>query len=233
MLKENLRYVSLDFETTGLDTAKDEPIQVGIVEYNNHGQIVSSFSSYIKPTKSMKELKDMVRVTTGIELSKLSDAPAFEEIQEKIAAYFTDETVLIGHNIEFDRRILVRYMDVRFMTTLDTFPLAQALMPFSPSYALEVLAKGVIPSNIENELPGLSASYHDALYDAYATGKLRRECMKRIESIVEKYPEVDTRLSTSSASLQKIWTGEKHANNKVNFPVLSKIYPTDKKLTTK
>ncbi|MCR5412482.1 MAG: hypothetical protein K6E76_05955 [Patescibacteria group bacterium] len=31
-LNAQFRYVCLDFETTGLDFKKDEPIQVGIVE---------------------------------------------------------------------------------------------------------------------------------------------------------------------------------------------------------
>ncbi|HCB52040.1 TPA: hypothetical protein DEP21_05780 [Patescibacteria group bacterium] len=32
MLNSDFRYIGLDFETTGLDPAKDEPIQIGIVE---------------------------------------------------------------------------------------------------------------------------------------------------------------------------------------------------------
>lgn len=95
MLRNDLRYVSLDFETTGLDTEKDEPIQIGIVEYNAEGKIVSSFSSYVRPERPMNELKDMVRVTTGIALSKVADAPSFEQIRPQVESYFGENTVLI------------------------------------------------------------------------------------------------------------------------------------------
>lgn len=122
-------------------------------------------------------------------------------------------------------------MNATMLICLDTFPLAQALMPFSPSYALEVLAKGLIPANPEGELPGLSVSYHDALYDAYATGKLRHECIKRIQNICEKFSEVDTRISNSETPLQKVRSKTKESKRELSFPVLSKIYPTDKKLT--
>lgn len=234
MLREDLRYVSLDFETTGLDTEKDEPIQIGIVEYNAAGKIVSNFSSYIKPERPMNELKDMVRVTTGIALSNITDAPSFDEIRTHVAPYFGSQTVLIGHNVEFDRRIMERYMSVVIHAAIDTFPLAQALMPFSPSYALEVLAKGVLPKDPESELPGLTVSYHDALYDAYATGKIWHECMKRVDTIIARFSEVDTRIRHSESVLQKIWTTSSDTTKKdVSFPVLSKIHPTDKKLISK
>ena len=35
MLRKDLRYISLDFETTGLDVVRDEAIQVGIVEFDH------------------------------------------------------------------------------------------------------------------------------------------------------------------------------------------------------
>ena len=64
MLKADLKYVCLDFETTGLDTEKDEIIQIGILSFDYTGKISDSFVSYIKPEKSLSELKDMVRVVT-------------------------------------------------------------------------------------------------------------------------------------------------------------------------
>ena len=35
MLNPSYRYIGLDFETTGLDFEKDEPIQIGIVEIDH------------------------------------------------------------------------------------------------------------------------------------------------------------------------------------------------------
>lgn len=59
-LSSQRRYVGLDFETTGLDTQKDEPIQIALVEMDAQGNIVREFSSYLKPKKNIAALKDIV-----------------------------------------------------------------------------------------------------------------------------------------------------------------------------
>ena len=89
----------------------------------------------------------MVRVVTGLSLDKLLDAPVFSEIEKDISRYFDDKTVIIGHNVQFDISILQQYLQPRYFTSIDTFPHAQAMMPFSPSYALEVLEKSIIKSS--------------------------------------------------------------------------------------
>ena len=63
-LSPQRRYVGLDFETTGLDTQKDEPIQIGLVEMDHEGNIIRQFSSYLKPQKNVAALKDIVGFVT-------------------------------------------------------------------------------------------------------------------------------------------------------------------------
>lgn len=106
MLRKELRYVCIDFETTGLDPHNDEAIQVGIVSFDHTGKTIETFSSYIKPQKESQELKDIVRVITGLDKEKLNDAPQFSEILPQIAAFFDENTVVIGHNIQFDLAVL-------------------------------------------------------------------------------------------------------------------------------
>ncbi len=38
LLNNKYRYIGLDFETTGLDITKDEPIQIGIIEFDGSGE---------------------------------------------------------------------------------------------------------------------------------------------------------------------------------------------------
>jgi len=52
LLRDNLRYVVMDVETTGLDRKHDEIIQIGIVEFNADGKKIREFSSYVKPTQT-------------------------------------------------------------------------------------------------------------------------------------------------------------------------------------
>lgn len=40
MLRSDIRMIALDFETTGLEVSTDEPIQIGIVEFDTQGQII-------------------------------------------------------------------------------------------------------------------------------------------------------------------------------------------------
>ena len=40
MLRSDIRMIALDFETTGLEINTDEPIQIGIVEFNTEGAII-------------------------------------------------------------------------------------------------------------------------------------------------------------------------------------------------
>lgn len=52
--------IALDFETTGLDTHRDEPIQIGILCMTDDFVYVDHYVSYIRPSKSRDELKQIV-----------------------------------------------------------------------------------------------------------------------------------------------------------------------------
>ncbi|USN55400.1 MAG: hypothetical protein H6765_02090 [Candidatus Peribacteria bacterium] len=57
-------YIAIDFETTGLDLEKDEPIQVGIVKFDHEWNITATFESLIRPAKDRKELRSIVTYLT-------------------------------------------------------------------------------------------------------------------------------------------------------------------------
>jgi DNA polymerase III epsilon subunit-like protein len=88
MLNKQYRYIGLDFETTGLDFTKDEPIQIGIVELDHTGKIIGEFQSLIKPDKKTDELKHIVGFITGLSISDLENAPSREEVQPQIEKFF-------------------------------------------------------------------------------------------------------------------------------------------------
>lgn len=233
MLRSDLTYVCIDFETTGLDAEHDEAIQVGIVSFDHTGKVVDTFSSYIKPQKSINELKDMVRVVTGLSIESVANAPAFSEIASSVAQFFHEKTVVVGHNVQFDMRVLKQHMDVQPYSVIDTFPFAQAVMPFTPSYALEVLDKSLKNiSNIADIEPSDAAaagtnggSAHDALYDAYATQRVFLACIERVKTVVAKYPEVQLYVAASDCALAKIIkVGSEEHTLKGAIPILSKSY---------
>jgi DNA polymerase III alpha subunit (gram-positive type) len=95
MLNKNFRYVSMDFETTGLDVNKDEAIQIGLIELDVNGKPIQEFKSFIKPQKDISELKDLVAYITGISLDDLKEAPSIFDLKEKIEEFFGDNVILV------------------------------------------------------------------------------------------------------------------------------------------
>lgn len=92
MLSPDFRYLTFDFETTGLDTKKDEPIQIGIVEFDYEFNILQTYTSLIKPKKNIKELRSIVQHITGFDLQQLENAPSMDEVVPEIQDYFTPNT---------------------------------------------------------------------------------------------------------------------------------------------
>ena len=95
LLNNHYRYIGLDFETTGLDNTKDEPIQIGIIEIDPTGTIIDSYQSLIQPTSKRDELKHIVGFITGLSLNDLEDAPTREQVQSEIAHFFGENTIII------------------------------------------------------------------------------------------------------------------------------------------
>lgn len=113
---------------------------MGIVEINANGEIIDYFESLIRPDKDITELKNIVSFITKIKTAELVFAPSVSEIAQQIQHFFSDNTIIIGHNIDFDMAFLQRIMpDVKYHNKLDTFALSQALVPYPPSFALEIL----------------------------------------------------------------------------------------------
>ncbi len=229
-LNKQYRYIGLDFETTGLDFTKDEPIQIGIVEIDHTGQIINEFSSLLKPTKDLNELKTIVWFITGISVDDIANAPTPQDILPNIKQFFTDNTILIGHNIKFDLEFLHKFFpDLSYADTIDTFPLAQGLIHYQSSYALEVL------------VPGENA--HNALQDTRNALILFQKTIERFELLQSKYPILSHFTSNPNFSLSKYLSNStpntKNSIQIKDIPRLNKIMgsytqpqPNEKTLST-
>lgn len=143
MLSSSYTYLFLDFETTGLDTIKDDPIQIGLLAIDAEGKETARFSSAIKPHKSISELKSIVTYLTNTSLEELQHAPEFHDLFGFIKPFLQNNSVLIGHNIAFDLAFLQRYINREPVMQIDTFPLCKTCLHFLPSYALEVVANSL------------------------------------------------------------------------------------------
>lgn len=169
---DQVAYTVLDVETTGLD-----PRQEKIIEFAGYrvekGEIVDSFSTFLNP---QRRLDPYITMFTGIRDEDLAGAPLFENIASKLME-FLSESVIVGHNIQFD----VKFLEAEFLNagyekfnpvTFCTLRAARRLFPQLKSKKLESVRDHLhIP-------PGVT---HRAYSDAIATAGIFIEVKKKLE----------------------------------------------------
>src|SRR5258708_39274431 len=89
--------VSLDLETTGLDPATAQIIEIGAVKFQD-GQIIDRFNTLVDPGTP---IPPRVISITGITQEMLFGAPKLAEVLPKARAFIGD-AMIVGHNIDFD-----------------------------------------------------------------------------------------------------------------------------------
>ena len=243
MLSPKYRYIWLDFETTWLDLYKDEPIQLWIVEIDVNGNIIDQYQTLLHPQKELKELKNIVSFITNIDIKDLETAPTPSEVEENIAHFFWDTTVIIWHNIAFDLSFLNRFFSsLKYKFSIDTFQLSQAMVPYAPSHALEIL------SNYLEEKPLFlqrkskfwlllswdspnTESFHDAFFDTKATLVLFCYLIDFLWQVQEKFPVLSQLINKSNVEFLSILPNYSFRESEsvwtINMPTLKKIAPTD------
>lgn len=152
------KYIVVDTETTGLDSAANSIIEIAALKVENN-VVVDTFHSYIYRDRVPTEASRV----NGITADMLADAPKEADV---IKAYhdFSGDLPLVGHNILFDlqfiRRAIQNNMDIPYsVTTFDTLEIARAAL-YSPSKRL-----GDVADHLGIEHP----DDHSALGDAKTT----------------------------------------------------------------
>lgn len=237
-LQPGLHYLAFDFETTGLDPEKDEPIQIGIVSFDHTGKILQTFQSLIKPQKSLQELKTIVGFVTGLKIEDLDNAPTFEELKSTIAPFFEQPCVIIGHNIGFDINFFKKYLPRNEQHLIvDTFPLSQTCIPYAQSYALETLVTQLQDQegrkqSLQTFFPqGIKGDAHDALVDTQSSMVLFGYCMQLIQDLLKEYPLLSKLFGKTSGVFSQIFSLENKEIDTLELPALKKISPQHTKFT--
>lgn len=94
------RILILDTETTGLDAAQDELLQVSII--NADGEIL--YNRHLKPKKkqSWPEAEAVNRISPAM----VQDAPTVDQERSTIAGILATAEMIVGYNISFDVEFL-------------------------------------------------------------------------------------------------------------------------------
>ncbi|TXF75903.1 PolC-type DNA polymerase III [Chryseobacterium sp.] len=135
-------YSVIDIESNGAGFRKESIIEIAVYKYDGH-QIVDQFISLVNPES---DITPFVQRLTKISPKMVRTAPRFHEIAKRVIE-ITQNTTLVGHNIEFDYRMLrqeFKRLGYDFkINTVDTIPLAQKLIPEAESYSLGKLVKSL------------------------------------------------------------------------------------------
>ncbi|WP_018674961.1 3'-5' exonuclease [Riemerella columbina] len=165
-------YAILDIESNGGAYRKESIIEIAIYQFDGH-KITDQFSSMVNPEA---EISPFVQKLTGITPKMVKTAPKFHELAKRIIE-ITEDTTLVGHNVDFDYRMLkqsFKQLGYDFQrNTIDTIPLAQKLIPNEGSYSLGKLSKS---------LGFPIADRHRAAGDARATLDLFKLLLSKDES---------------------------------------------------
>lgn len=220
MLKD-LNFVAFDFETTWLDVEKDDAIQVWIVSFDYKFNIKKKFSTYIKPD-NFTNLSEIVEFTTWIKTEDIKSAPSFKDIEKKLVDFFDKDSVLVGHNIQFDIDFMEKYLwKIPYFTIFDTYTYSRLFLHFQPSYALDILA----------DKYGFKRNSHDALEDSLMSLDLFKLIVKQASKLIEKYPFLQDVLLKSDSVFTKIMNIEKVNKHVFSIPKKPIHIPKAKKIT--
>ena len=166
-------FVAFDLETTGLSPENDTIIEIGAVVLQR-GKEISRFQTFVDPKRPLeRKIIDL----TGITDEMLRDAPTIDKVLPEFLAFVGDRP-LIAHNAKFDTgfiRAECQRQGIEYnLTSVDTLPLSQQLLPQLSKFKLDVVAKALT-------LP--SFNHHRAADDAMTCGLIM---MKLIPMLEEK-----------------------------------------------
>jgi DNA polymerase III epsilon subunit family exonuclease len=133
------RYVTFDLETTDVDSATCDIIEIAAVRVES-GHASATYHSMVRPTRRITQ---GARNAHGISDEEVASAPSFGEVWPAFRAFVGEDT-LVAHNAQtFDVPVLRRHAQpcggMADLKVFDTLPLARSLS--GDSARLEALAE--------------------------------------------------------------------------------------------
>lgn len=177
------KYIVLDTETTGLNAAEDELLQVSIID--NEGTVL--FDSYIRPTQHTEwaEAERIHHITPEM----VADAPTIAEVMPEINDILNRYDKIVGYNLKFDKAFLENN-GAEFLST----EYADVMKMFAPIYGEWNDQRG----SYKWQKLTIAADYygydwsehkeaHNSLGDCYATLHVYKEINEVIKNQKSEY----------------------------------------------
>ena len=192
-------FVVFDIETTGLNAASVQIIEIGAVKFSG-GEITDRFSVFVKPTVPIPY---RIVEITGITDQMVADADPIEVVLPKFRE-FCGDSVLVAHNADFDTGCVRAWcnrlgIDWDF-TYVDTVPMSRFLLPGLSRFKLDQVAK---------ELGVELIDHHRAVNDAECTAHIFEKFIIMLsERNISTLGELNDRGSMTESDIRKA-----HANH--------------------
>lgn len=170
-------YVVVDVETTGLNVNKCALIEVAAVKVVGD-KVVDTFESLVKPYEYCSVSKEITELT-GITNAMLREAPKIEDVLP-IFKDFIGNSVLLGHNVNFDINVLYdnfeRVLDSALSNDfVDTMCIAKSLLNLKHNRLSDVAKQlGVVPNGAHRALADCMTTYE--CYKILKSGNFSRDC---------------------------------------------------------
>ncbi len=169
--KQATDYTVVDIETTGLNPAMEEIIEIGAIKVRN-GMETERFSELIKPEGT---ISPFITQLTGISNEMVKNARNLKEVLEDFREFLGDD-IIVGHNVNFDIDFLYDHCEIR------------QLPPFDNDFIDTLkLSRRVLPKLHHHRLADLADYYcvsyegaHRAVNDCAITDKVYRKLFEEI-----------------------------------------------------
>ncbi len=142
----NHDFVIIDFETNHTIFPGMDPIECGLLHCSfDKFRILSTYNERFKPRTKIQ--KTVSRIT-GIRPGHVKDKPYFYDYFEEFFSSHIQDSLLVGHNVCFDLKIL-GYFYTRIkrkpytVRYLDTLSLARKYLPGLTNYKLGTIARSI------------------------------------------------------------------------------------------
>jgi DNA polymerase-3 subunit epsilon len=170
-------YAIVDIETTGGYAAANGIIEIAIKVFDGEN-IIEEFETLVNPNQAIPRY---IQAFTGINNEMVQDAPAFEEIAEKVYTCLQGN-VFVAHNVNFDYSFIKSHLEFYGYSfnakKLCTVRLSRTIFPGFPSYSL-----GNLCNSLEIDL----TNRHRAGGDAAATIVLFKKLLDNdVNGVIEK-----------------------------------------------
>lgn len=218
-------FVILDTETTS--TSKDDEV-VELSVLSEDGEEL--YHSFFEPEK---EMNIFASKKNGIYTKDLKGKPKFKDEWEKIKRAIDGKTI-VGHNIEFDERLifqtLSRYnLDVLdaqklFVNSIDSLEIAQKHIKDAPNYKLETLMRMAGINEEEHHRASYDCLHTLCVLQAIETGNIRQLTEEEINSLGIKKTTKKAPVKSKSKKESKEKTSES-SKKKSRKEVLASLMP--------